>query len=325
MKKNILATCMLMLINLLSCRINDPNESIGQAQKALVGKGKLLGFMEKAQEDVKFFGKSINIKEKENQLTEAVSEESVISVKPINIESLMVLNSPNYPQEEIIIKEEDLVPSTNEEKGAEKVINDIKNILEDSKFDELVNDGIKLENKYGELESNFYKVYGELKNEIGPSFYDFYSERSSKFFERIKANPVIKNKLKEYYYPKENRNKRNKINQLINQLNSKRTDLEELRSKLDIGLGERTSAKYFFEQAQETLKKSITERLKNKNISSRSRRKRDGDLVAIARQAQREVDNALKQLEDSSSKIDEVMERMKEIEKLVQEARVALK
>ncbi|WP_029358733.1 P12 family lipoprotein [Borreliella garinii] len=74
--------------------------------------------------------------------------------------------------------------------------------------------------------------------------------------------------------------------------------------------------KYFFEQAQKTLKEAITERLKNKHKRCWSRKI---DSNFLAKQAQNEAENALNQLETSSIKIVEVMGRKKEIEKLIQE------
>ncbi|WP_418905681.1 P12 family lipoprotein [Borreliella japonica] len=63
-------------------------------------------------------------------------------------------------------------------------------------------------------------------------------------------------------------------------------------------LSERESAKYFFEKAQKTLKDAITERLKTerKNWSRRT-------YNNLARQSKNEMDNALRQLNTSSSKI----------------------
>ncbi|WP_267879098.1 P12 family lipoprotein [Borreliella garinii] len=56
-------------------------------------------------------------------------------------------------------------------------------------------------------------------------------------------------------------------------MNDRKADIEGLRIKLESGLNERIShTKYFFEQAQKTLKEAITERLKNKHKRCWSRK-----------------------------------------------------
>ncbi|WP_267879099.1 P12 family lipoprotein [Borreliella garinii] len=97
-------------------------------------------------------------------------------------------------------------------------------------------------------------------------------------------------------------------------MNDRKADIEGLRIKLESGLNERIShTKYFFEQAQKTLKEAITERLKNKHKRCWSRKI---DSNFLAKQAQNEAENALNQLKTSSIKIVEVMGRKKEIENL---------
>ncbi|WP_235048123.1 P12 family lipoprotein [Borrelia persica] len=59
------------------------------------------------------------------------------------------------------------------------------------------------------------------------------------------------------------KSKRQKLIQLRDQLNEKRSHIDRLVIQVNSGLNERTSAKYLFEESQKTLKKSITERLKN--------------------------------------------------------------
>ncbi len=75
------------------------------------------------------------------------------SVAPINVER----NFPYYLQEEIEIKEEELVPNTDEEKKAEKAISNGS-----FEFAKLVDDENKLKNESAQLESSFNNVYKEI-------------------------------------------------------------------------------------------------------------------------------------------------------------------
>nr|WP_280956540.1 P12 family lipoprotein [Borreliella finlandensis] len=64
------------------------------------------------------------------------------------------------------MKEEDLVPTTNDEKEAERVIKNIKSLLGDSGFAQLVEKAHKLKRDYAQLKSSFYSIFSELKNKI---------------------------------------------------------------------------------------------------------------------------------------------------------------
>ncbi|WKC87627.1 P12 family lipoprotein [Borreliella japonica] len=237
------------------------------------------------------------MKEKTKQIIQAVS------IEPVNIKNKMVLKPTYYSQEETEIKEEYLVPSTDEEKEAEKAINNVKNMFIGNEFSKLVDDGYKLKNEYDQLESSFYDVYIALKNKVGSKIKNGRTNSWSGYLrQNIRSNKI----------------ERHKLIQLINQLNEKRADVDELRNKLEIGIDERIFAKCFFEQAQEALKKAIIERLKNKSIKLYPKRNN------LAKEAQNKVKNALDQLETSSSKISEAIGRKKEIEKLIQEARSIL-
>ncbi|WP_032981838.1 P12 family lipoprotein, partial [Borreliella garinii] len=226
-------------------------------------------FIEKTQKSREVVEQHMEGKEK--QIVPAVPVESV------SVEDLVIFNHQYYPKKEIEIKEEDLVPITDEEKKADKEIID-----GNFEFAKLVDDEHKLKNDYEQLESSFYTVYNAI---LG-----------------------LKNKVVESY-PMYNKKERQELIQLQNQLNDSKADIEGLRIKLESGLNERISEKYFFEQAQKTLKEAITERLKNKHKRCWSRKI---DSNFLAKQAQNEAENALNQLETSSIKIVEVMERKKE-------------
>ncbi|MBB6043454.1 P12 family lipoprotein (plasmid) [Borreliella yangtzensis] len=308
MKKNILLINMIMLISLLSCNTS----------------GKVLGFLEKIpEENIEVVKQHIERKEKQEENIEIVKQhiegKEKQMVEAIFLQPVFETNNSSYfLQEEIEIKEEDLVPSTNEEKEVEKIINDTKSFLESSEFTKLGNEEVELENKYKELESSFNSVYNALKKKLGPSFFDVYDVEIL-YPPKRKLSSEQKNKLVKRYYTRPditvNKEKRQELIHSINQLNNRRVDLDRLVSKLEVGLGERTSGKYFFKKAQEDLKKAITERLKNKKNRNHWLRKSD----FLVKQALREAENSLNQLKTSSFKIVEVMNGMKEIEELIEE------
>ncbi|WKD00296.1 P12 family lipoprotein [Borreliella bissettiae] len=295
MKKIILVIYMLMLLILLSCNTSSLNELMSKTKEKFIAKKEDSGSIKKTQKDEKIVEQYLE--EREKQIVQADPVESV------NAENLVILNFPYYPQKEIEIKEEDLSPSTDEEKEAEKVISDVKSALVDLKFSKLINDEHKLKNEYEQLESSFHTVYYailELKN---------------KLWEHLRQNNAKKHKHNNI-----ERQKLTQLGQLNNNLNKKRADIDELRIKLESGLNERTSAKYFFEKAQKTLKEAIAERLKNKH--SNWSRKKNSNL--LAKKARNEAESALRQLETSSIAIGQIMGRKKEVEELIQEAKSVL-
>lgn len=284
MKKNISEIYMLMLLILLSCNTRPLDELISKARRKFIVK-------KENKEDLDFIKKTQKSRKVVEQYMEGREKQIVptIPIESVSVEDLVIFNHPYYPQKEIEIKEEDLVPITDEEKKADKAIID-----GNFEFAKLVDDEHKLKNDYEQLESSFDTVYNtilELKNKVVES------------------------------YPMHNKKERQEPIQLQNQLNDRKADIEELRIKLESGLNERISAKYFFEQAQKTLKEAITERLKNKYKRCWSKKI---DSNFLAKQAQNEAENALNQLETSSIKIVEVMGRKKEIEKLIQETNSVL-
>ncbi|QBK64069.1 P12 family lipoprotein, partial (plasmid) [Borrelia miyamotoi] len=219
----------------------------------------------------------------------------VVQAVPVdmnNEEIPVILSSPYYPnQEEIKIKEEDLVPSTNEEKEAQKEIEKAERVFKDSEFVKLTEEQLRgLKSEYEQLESSFYSTLSEFRNKIGS-------------------------------YPRDNRRKRQEVTRFQRELNDRRFNVERLIIQVDSGLDELGSAELFFNKAKGTLKEGITERLRNKRRNYWSR-KVDSDL--IARQALREAENALSQLESSSIKLIEAMGIKKEIEALIEEARSVL-
>ncbi|SCW41493.1 hypothetical protein SAMN02983004_01014 [Borreliella japonica] len=294
MKKNILTIYMLMLIiSLLSCNTSGANELMNK--KIDKRGGKILDFIEKIQESVEVVEQ--NVEEGKNQIIQAVS------ANPVNVNK----NLPYYSQEEVKIKEEELVPNTDEEKKAEKAINEGS-----IEFAKLAYDENKLKNESDQIESSFNEVYDEI-SELVDSI-----KTEMHIVERI--NHIIKTKphIQKEYQKRiiQNRQEKQNLINLFNQLLEKRGDIEELNTQLDSGLSERESAKYFFEKAQKTLKDAIIERLKTerKNWSRRT-------YNNLARQSKNEMDNALRQLNTSSSKIVKAGEIKKEIEQLIQKAK----
>ncbi|AHH05638.1 P12 family lipoprotein (plasmid) [Borrelia miyamotoi] len=291
MKKSILAVCMLVLLSLLSCDINALNEMLNKArEKYLEESKKVKGLNSK---DGNQEGEEEQADVVEQHMEEGVKE--VVQAVPVdmnNEEIPVILSSPYYPnQEEIKIKEEDLVPSTNEEKEAQKEIEKAERVFKDSEFVKLTEEQLRgLKSEYEQLESSFYSTLSEFRNKIGS-------------------------------YPRDNRRKRQEVTRFQRELNDRRFNVERLIIQVDSGLDELGSAELFFNKAKGTLKEGITERLRNKRRNYWSR-KVDSDL--IARQALREAENALSQLESSSIKLIEAMGIKKEIEALIEEARSVL-
>ncbi|BDU63526.1 hypothetical protein BOFE_10660 (plasmid) [Candidatus Borrelia fainii] len=288
MNKSILPLFILIFLSLFSCDINTLNEMM------LKSREKYLKQSNKVEDLNPKDGKQ------EGELEEGVKHQVVqdlplVPVNNINTEIPVFHNPPYSPyQEEININEEDLLPITKDEKDAYKAIKDIESVIKDYGFAKLIEDARKLKSEFEQLESNFYSTLLDLKNKI--------------------------NSYSRGRYFRENKAERQKLIQLSNQLNEKRADIDKLNTQLESGLSKRTSAKALFEKSQNTLREAITKRLKSKlSRHSLLRRGDSGDL--LARKARSDAENALTQLESSSSKIGEAMGRKKDIENLIQDAK----
>ncbi|AOW96267.1 hypothetical protein AXH25_04935 (plasmid) [Borrelia miyamotoi] len=293
--KSVLAVCMLILLSLLSCDVNAFNEMIIKAREKYVEESKKV-------ENLNSRDGNQEGEEGQSDIVGQHIEEGVkdvmqgVPVGPVNVDNVaipVILNSPYYPQqEEIKIKEEDLVPSTNEEKEAQKEIEKAERVFQDSEFVKLTEEQIRgLKSEYEQLESSFYSTLSELRNKIGS-------------------------------YPRDNRRKRQEVTRFQRELNDRRFNVERLITQVDSGLYELGSAELFFNKAKGTLKEGITKRLRNKRRNSWGSRRGDSDLVA--RQARREAESALSQLESSSMKLIEAMGIKKAIEELIEDAKTVL-
>ncbi|QFI15029.1 P12 family lipoprotein (plasmid) [Borrelia sp. CA_690] len=300
MKKKFLSIYMLLLISLLSCNTSDPNELT--RKKMQDKKEKVLGFLEKIQtDDREIVEKHLEGIEKQKELVQT------FYVEPVNVQR----NSPYYFQEEgIEIKEEKLVPNTDEEKKAEKAISDGR--LE---FSKLVDDENKLKNESIQLESSFNNIYKEVSELVDSIQVEGYVVG--------RINHIIKTKLPraKKYQKQEIQNKLEKqdLINLFNELLEKRGDIEELHAQLNSGLSERASAKHFFEKSQKTLKEAITERLKNERKNWPKLRRTSYSNLAI--QAKNEIEDALNQLSISSSKIIKAIKIKEDVEQILQKAK----
>ncbi|UPA11340.1 P12 family lipoprotein (plasmid) [Borrelia parkeri] len=297
MKRSILSVCILALLCLLSCDINALNDLLNEVREKVLDESKDNKDLNHKQENqeqkevvIDAFEEGVEIK----QDMQVVPVAPVISVNADNVEKGMPMFYPYYSQEEIEIKEEDLTPSTDEEIKAQEEIENIKSALGDSGFQQLIiKNALEFKDRYELGRADFYDIMGK-----------FQSERISLTKKR-----------------KENIEKIRKLTQLQNKFNDERSNLERLMNEVDSGFNELESAKYFFEKAEKTLRESMIERLRNKRRSYWSR-KVDSDF--LARQALREAENALKQLESSSVKLIEAMAKIKEIEELISEAKTVL-
>ncbi|EEF83102.1 P12 family lipoprotein [Borreliella burgdorferi] len=298
MKKKKLSIYMIMLISLLSCNTSDPNEL---TRKKMQDKNvKILGFLEKIQADNKEIVEK-HIEKKEKQMVQAAS------VAPINVER----NFPYYLQEEIEIKEEELVPNTDEEKKAEKAISNGS-----FEFAKLVDDENKLKNESVQLESSFNNVYKEILELADLIQAEVHvAGRINSYIKKRKTTKEKEYKKREI----KNKIEKQALIKLFNQLLEKRGDIENLHTQLNSGLSERASAKYFFEKAKETLKAAITERLNNKRKNRPWWARRTHSNLAI--QAKNEAEDALNQLSTSSFRILEAMKIKEDVKQLLEEVK----
>ncbi|WP_434757409.1 P12 family lipoprotein (plasmid) [Borrelia puertoricensis] len=296
MKRSILSVCILALLCLLSCDINALNDLLSEVREKFLDESK----------DNKYLNHKQGNQEQKEDVIDLLEEEVDIQqdkeVKSVNsgFEVFRQVYS-YYPQEDIEIKEEDLIPSTDEEIKAQREIEKAESVFQVSEFATLTAEQVRdLRNEYEQLKTSFYDIFSELNTKIRNRI-----ERSSR-----RSNSQI------------NKIQIRKPMQFYNRLNGERSNIERLMNEVEVGLNELGSAKSFFEQAQKTLKEAITDRLRNKHRNYWRSRRGDSDL--ISRQARREAENALTQLESSSMKLIEAMGIKKEIEKVINEANSVL-
>ncbi|UPA14143.1 P12 family lipoprotein [Borrelia turicatae] len=299
MKRSILSVCMLTLLCLLSCDINALNELLDKAREK---------FLDESKDNKDLNHEQENQEQKEvviDGFEEEVEIQQDMEVKPVN-NAIPVFKYPqqggssNYPQqvypyyvqEEVIkIEEKDLVPSTEYEKDADKAIKGVENALKNSGFSLLMESAYSLRNEYEQMKTELYYVTKKIQDEIGLLGINF----------------------------RKNKEKRQDLNRLQGYLRGESFNSEGLMNKIDIAIGELESAKYFFGEAEKTLKEAITERLRNKKRRSYLSRKGKSDF--LAQKSRSDAENVLSLLESSSSNIGEARGRKKEIEKLIEEAK----
>ncbi|AMR76005.1 hypothetical protein A0V01_05150 (plasmid) [Borrelia hermsii] len=288
MKKSILTVCMFILLCLLSCDIDALNDLLSKAREKFLEENKNIEGSDHKQE-----GKEEQVdvvKNMEEGVRQVVQGDPVAPVDD-------AIPAFQYPQQETIeIEEKDLIPSTKEEKEAQEEIEKVKSVLEDSKFDQLIENSRKLQSESKQLESDFYRIFSELQTKL----------------QEQRSLPKINSQT--------DRAKIQELIKLQNRFNEKRTQIDMLMTQVDAGFNERSSAKYFFEEAEKTLKEAITERLKNA-LRSSFRRVANYLSGQLSREARRYAENSLSLLESSSGKIGEAMGIRKDIEELIKEAK----
>ncbi|PRR49399.1 hypothetical protein CV671_04885 [Borreliella burgdorferi] len=239
-----------------------------------------------------------NNQEKQKNFTknfgERKYEDLINPIEPI-IPSESPKNKANIPNISIAhtekkeTKKENLIPSTNEEKEADKAIKYLEeNILKNSKFSELIKEVRVLKDEYALINSDFYDVIEKIHNK--------------------------KTSLMENY--KNNRDKINKLTLLQNNLKIN-IELEQLINMIDIAENEIRSAAFFFDTAQKRLKESIIKRLESKN-------NRSYYALELSRQALSDARSALSSLESFAFKRAEPMVRKKKIKELIKHAKTVL-
>ncbi|ACO37901.1 P12 family lipoprotein [Borreliella burgdorferi] len=239
-----------------------------------------------------------NNQEKQKSFTknfgERKYEDLINPIEPI-IPSESPKNKANIPNISIAhtekkeTKKENLIPSTNEEKEADKAIKYLEeNILKNSKFSELIREVRVLKDEYALIKADLYDVIGKINN---------------------KKTSLMEN-------PKNNRDKINKLTQLLQNNLKIDSELEKLINMIDMAENEISSAAFFFDNAQKRLKESIIKRLESKNNRSYA--------LKLSRQALSDARSALSNLESFASKRIEPMVRKEEIKELIKHAKTVL-
>ncbi|PRR41688.1 hypothetical protein CV685_05165 [Borreliella burgdorferi] len=239
-----------------------------------------------------------NNQEKQKSFTknfgERKYEDLINPIEPI-IPSESPKNKANIPNISIAhtekkeTKKENLIPSTNEEKEADEAIKYLEeNILKNSKFSELIREVRVLKDEYALIKADLYDVIGKINN---------------------KKTSLMEN-------PKNNRDKINKLTQLLQNNLKIDSELEKLINMIDMAENEISSAAFFFDNAQKRLKESIIKRLESKNNRSYA--------LKLSRQALSDARSALSNLESFASKRIEPMVRKEEIKELIKHAKTVL-
>ncbi|WP_257730680.1 P12 family lipoprotein, partial [Borreliella burgdorferi] len=239
-----------------------------------------------------------NNQEKQKSFTknfgERKYEDLINPIEPI-IPSESPKNKANIPNISIAhtekkeTKKENLIPSTNEEKEADAAIKYLEeNILKNSKFSELIREVRVIKDEYALIKADLYDVIGKINN---------------------KKTSLMEN-------PKNNRDKINKLTQLLQNNLKIDSELEQLINMIDMAENEISSAAFFFDNAQKRLKESIIKRLESKNNRSYA--------LKLSRQALSDARSALSNLESFASKRIEPMVRKEEIKELIKHAKTVL-
>ncbi|WP_210362382.1 P12 family lipoprotein [Borreliella garinii] len=183
------------------------------------------------------------------------------------------------------IKKEQLLPSTKEEKRADKEIKNIENAISGSGFPKLIEDMRSLKHEYTSIKSDFYDVIDKINNKI---------------------TLLMKNRHK-------NRTKITELRQLQNNLNTE-NEFDEIMTQIDIAEQDIGDAALFFNEAKESLREGIIKRLENENRVA----------LRLSKQALNKAEDAFSKLENYSSKKNLAMGQSRIIKKLIEQAKTAL-
>ncbi|WP_418905161.1 P12 family lipoprotein (plasmid) [Borreliella finlandensis] len=290
MRKNLFLYT-LLVAELLSCNLNsklsgnkkqknnnDVKEVLNSAQEDT------LNDLYSNQEEKEGFDKNFKERKNEDLIDPLKSTVSLKSLK--NKVDIPNTTSIEHAQKKEI-KKGDLIPYTNEEKKADKAIKHLKNVLENSKFSELIGEVCALKDEYTLIKTDFYNVKEKIEN---------------------KKMSLMVNR-------RENRDKINQLTQLQNTLKID-IELDKLINNIDITENIIRSAALFFDIAQKRLNESIIKRLESKNNKYYA--------LALSRQALIDTENALSNLESFSLKKIEVIEKKEEIKKIIKHAKTVL-
>uniref|UniRef100_UPI003B228DFC P12 family lipoprotein n=1 Tax=Borreliella tanukii TaxID=56146 RepID=UPI003B228DFC len=186
------------------------------------------------------------------------------------------------------IKQEDLIPSTNEEQRADRAIKNIETILDNSKFSDLIKTVDVLKDEYDSIRADFNHVMGNVYNQRTSLIGDYKNNKDT-----IKELTQLQSKLLKIY-----------------------SELDGLINNIDMAESEINSAALLFDNAKESLKKGIIKRLESSRNTSYS--------LQLSRQAFSQAQSALRNLEAFLFKRIEAMAKKKEIEEFIKHAKTVL-
>ncbi|WP_420025544.1 P12 family lipoprotein [Borreliella valaisiana] len=268
-------------------KICKDGEELADSIKNLKSESKITQVLQKKNPDVPFLGMAID---KTSMITNSYFIDSKVMIEEI--------------------EEKDLIPSTEAEKLADSGIKRVENELNPSNFVQLIKDACDLKDRFQKISYELYNLVGEIRAK--KKLLVASSLALSSFNSKKGLDNSIKTKIRY-------------LNQWDTQLKVF-GDLEKINNNIDVAIGEIKSAESFFNKAKESLNEAITKRLENEKLTGVMALRRTDVrlLVNLSKDALSYAENALEQVSSSSLRVGESISIMKDIEKLIEDAKFNL-